>query len=216
MQLHNILILSIELLAILIGIYYWQVLSIPYRLFWLQVLLSCSNEFVAWMIQHYWGFNNVPLFNVYAIVEMLLLGTACRLLFTRSSLKKFLNIGLFAVSIYWLAVVIIDGITLFNNHVFVAIALFNVIYFFCLLIDNSIFNKKELYKQPLFLIAVASILYFATVIPFFGLMNYLTNSDMTLAIKLFKINISAAILRYSLVAAAFYLYARQAKKAYVR
>lgn len=178
-------------------------------------MLAAINEFVAWAINYYWHLNNVPMFNTYVILELWLIGSACRLYIHNSLIKRLILMGMIALTIYWLLDVIVNGIVLFKNGIFVAISLFYVVCFLTLLISKSIFSQKKIYLQPLFILAVATILYFAAIIPFFGLMNYLTTNDMSLAIKLFKINIAAAILRYALVAIAFYLYGNQAKGVHV-
>lgn len=212
----NVLVLSVELLAVFVGVYYWKYLTVVYKLFLIQCMLAFINELTAWAIQYYTDFSNSYMFNVYAIIEVWLLGAACILNISKQLARKLVVGALIALTIYWLFNVIRNGILTFNNKTVVAIAIFYVVSFFLLLINNSIFNDKKIYKQPLFVIAIAIIIYYATIIPFFALMNYLTTNNMPLAIKLFKINIVAAILRYSLVAIAFYLYGRQAKRAYVR
>lgn len=204
-----------ELLSICIGLYYWRLLLPAYRLFWVQVLLAFSTEVIARAMHHNTGFNNIILYNFYVVLEVWLLGSACRLLLKKTYLKRLIAYLLPFITVSWFVGTIIKGITVFNNWIVIVVALFYIVFYFALLLDNLIFRIQELYKQPLFLIAIAMILYYATIIPLFGMINYLTNSDMKLASKLYNINLAAVILRYALVAIAFYLYGRQAKRAHV-
>lgn len=205
-----------QLLAILAGFYCINRLTLPYKLLLLQIFLAFINDIVAWAVQKYGGYNNVILYNIYTIVEVWLLGSTCRLLLTSQKARQIVKYLLLCLTIIWIVITIVNGINIFNNWTVVTNAIFYVIFYLVLLIDKSIFSHKKLYIQPLFLISMAIIIYYATIIPLFGLMNYLTSSNMQLAGKLFKINFGAAILRYSLIAIAFYLYGRQAKRAYVR
>ncbi len=205
-----------QLAAIVAGFYCIDKLTLPYKLLLLQIIMAFINDIVAWAIQKYVGYSNVPLYNIYTIVEVWLLGSACRLLFKNPVVRRMISYLLPCLTIIWMVNTIENGISVFNNWAVISNAIFYVIFYLMLLGDNSIFTRKELYKQPLFLISMAIVVYYATIIPLFGLMNYLTNSKMQLAGKLFKINFGAAILRYLLVATAFYLYARKAKEAYVR
>ncbi|HEY9178051.1 MAG TPA: hypothetical protein VIN07_10185 [Flavipsychrobacter sp.] len=216
MQAYTVATSLFELLAILAGFYCINKLALPYKLLLLQVFLAFVNDIVAWAVQKYAGYNNVLLYNIYTVIEVWLLGSACWLLLTSSNIRQVVKYLIPCLTIVWIIITIVNGINVFNNWTVITNAIFYIIFYLVLLIDNSIFNHKKLYKQPLFLIAMAIIIYYATIIPLFGLMNYLTSNNMQLAGKLFKINFAAAILRYALVAIAFYLYGRQAKRAYVR
>ncbi len=204
-----------QLLALLAGFYCMDRLTLPYKLLLVQIFLAFINDIVAWAVQKYAGYNNVLLYNIYTVVEVWLLGSAGWLLLTSPMIRQIVKYLLPCLTIIWIVNTIINGINVFNNWAVISNAIFFIVFYLMLLIENSIFSHKKLYKQPLFLIAMAIIIYYATIIPLFGLMNYLTSSNMQLAGKLFKINFGAAILRYSLIAVAFYLYGRQAKRAYV-
>lgn len=208
-------ILFIELLAILSGAYNWKKLSLPYRLTVLLVAFAVITELTGRIISHYFHQNNVWLYNLYNPVEMWVLGFICILFVNTKVGKKTIQASLFMLSLFWCITVGYNGIFAFNNWFVVLKSLFHIVCFIVILFDNSVFNKKKIYTQPLFLLSTGMILYYATTIPLFGLMNYLVKNDSKMALKLFHINHAATAIRYALVAVAFYLYARQAKRAHV-
>ncbi len=212
----NIIITSFfELLAILAGLYCWKLLSLPYRLLLIQVVLALIIEITGWAINKYLHINNLWLFNIYAIIEVWLLGLACSMFITVRKIEKLIWFLLPLITICWIVSVFVNGFFEFNNWIVVAIAIFYVVFYIAALFSSSIFGQKKALAQPLFLVAIAIIIYYATIIPLFGLMNHLVKDNLHTANKLFKINAVAAILRYTLVSIAFYLYGRQAKRAHV-
>lgn len=215
MDTNLIIIYATELLAILSGVYALQSLSLPYKLMLLQVVLSITHDLGAWLITHILLMNSNLVFNIYVHVELWIIGYACVLFINTKFAQRLILGSILAITIYGLISTYIKGIFVFNNWLIVITALFFIVVFILLLFHNSVFTAKKAYAQPLFLIAVSVILYCATIIPLFGLYGYLVKNDVQVIDKLFSINRFGLILRYSLVAIAFYLYARQAKRGYV-
>lgn len=205
----------LELLAIIAGLACWKVLSVPYRFVLAQVVLALVVEITGWGINKYLHVNNLWLFNIYIVIEVWLLGLACSMLIPVRKIKNLIKVLLPLITVGWIAGIIIRGFFEFNNWIVVAIAVFYVFFYLIALFSSSIFGSKRVLVQPLFLMAIAIVIYYATIIPLFGLMNHLVKDNLYTAGKLFKINAFAAILRYALVAAAFYLYGKQAKRAHV-
>lgn len=212
----NIIITAFfELLAIMAGLYCWRELSLPYRFLLVQVVLAIIFEVTGWAINKFLFVNNLWLFNIYVIIEVWLLGLACSMFIATKKIKGLIRLLLALITIGWIAGIIVKGFFEFNNWVVVAMALFCVVFYMIALFSSSIFGHKKVLTQPFFLIAIAIIVYYSTIIPLIGLMNQLVKDNMHIANRLFKINATAAIVRYALIAVAFYLYGRQAKRAYV-
>ncbi|MBW7914168.1 MAG: hypothetical protein H3C54_10860 [Taibaiella sp.] len=212
----NIIITAFfELLAIMAGLYCWKELSLPYRFLLVQVVLAIIFEITGWAINKFLFVNNLWLFNIYVIIEVWLLGLVCSMFITTKKIKTLIRLLLVLITIGWIAGVIVKGFFEFNNWVVVAMAIFCVVFYMIALFNSSIFGHKKVLAQPFFLVAIAIIIYYATIIPLIGLMNQLVRDNLYIANRLFKINASVAILRYALIAIAFYLYGRQAKRAHV-
>lgn len=205
----------IQLVTLLIGLTNWSRLKLAYKLILIQVLLALIADFSAWVVSHYWHAHNGIIFNSYNVLELWLLGLAVYAFISHAQFKKFIRFVLPILTLSWLTIIIIKGPYVFNNWIVLVEAIFYLISFVFVLFNNSLFSAKEIYKQPLFLIAISVILYFSTIIPLFGLLNYLVESDANIARKLYQINNVANPVRYALVAIAFYLYAREAKRGYV-
>lgn len=215
MDIHLLVIFLLEILAIVIGLFYWKTFSFAFKLILLQVILAFTTEVFGFILSNL-AYQNVWLYNCYAIIEVWLLGMACNISMNNSPVKKTIQVSLLLLTLFWIISTFLNGLFVFNNWMVVAMALFYIVFFIIALFDNSIFNKRKIFKEPIFLVASAIIIYYSTIIPLFGLINYLVKNDSGVAFRLFLINHVAGVLRYALIAIAFYLYGKQAKRGYVR
>lgn len=208
------LMLITILVAASIGLYSWRQLLTGYKLLVLQLLSAFTVELTGVILTRS-GYSNVGMFNVYLQFDLLLLGGCGITFLKRKMIKRGMLSLLCVLSVIHIIKTISDGLYTFNNWSIVAAAIFYIVLFIIVLFDNMLFSAEKIYKQPLFLISISAIIYYSTVIPLFGLLNYLVDTDLSLADRLYTINVTAIILRYTLIAIAFYLYGRQAKRAHV-
>lgn len=215
MPIHQYLSFIVKLLVILLGFMYWNKFSIPYKLLTIQCLVVFLVEAWGKYLNTTTGQNNVSIFNGYSLVELWLLGYIGLELIPIKS-KKFFVYALVLLTVFWMYNLSSYGPTQFFNWYFVLHCFFLLILYTTVLFTKAMFNRKVLWKQPLFLICLSLIVYYACTIPLFGTINYLVQSNMKMAANLFYISHIINILRYFLIAIAFYLYGSQAKMGYVQ
>ncbi len=214
MSLYLYPIFASKIFAVIIGLVNWRLLTKPYKLIAVQVCLILLTESLGLYLNHVRQCNNVFLFNIYNILEVWLLAYIGKQFITTKFARLILPILIF-LTVYWFYCVLLRGIDEFFNWFFVVYCFFLVIIFTVILFTNALFNRKKVLGEPLFLICISIILYYGCTVPLFGVMNYLIKNDINTAARLFYISHTVEVLRYLLIAIAFYLYGRQAKRAYV-
>lgn len=215
MPLHLYTIFVIKLLAIIVGIYSWYHLSLPFRFILVHVCLALFAEVIG-RVLFTLGYNNVWFFNVFTLVDMCLMAVIACMFITKKHLKSIIYMGVAAMAIYWLYTMMHNKDGQYINTYTAVCFLFLTLLYATVLYSTTLFNAQKLYKHPVFLISIAAIIDYACSIPFYGTMNYFVTTDMDMAGRLFFISHTVNCIRYVLVAAAFYLYIPQTKRNYVR
>lgn len=209
----NIIIgLLIQVVAVVIGLAFWKSMILPYRLVIVQVGMAILCQTVARYFAVTLGENNSWIFNIYMLLEILLLVSAGLLFLKGGGVRNILSILLFAMVVYWVITYAFNDFFSLFNWFFVFSALVIVITYVLVLFNHAIFQSKKILQQPLFILSVAHVVYFACIIPLFGIISNLFVNNMMAAHKLYVINDVVNFLRYFLVAIAFYLGGLQAKK----
>lgn len=216
MPINVVIGLFIQIIAITVGLLYWKSLILSYRLIIGQVgmalLCQIGARYLAVELQQ----NNAWVFNIYLLVEVYLLTFSAFFILKNEHAKKIILMSLVVITAHWLyALGNNDFFSLFNWF-FVFSAFFIVVIYTVVLFNKAVFQSQKILLHPLFILCIAHIIYFACIIPLFGILNNLFINDMVAAQKLYVINHVVNFLRYSLVAVAFYLYGSQAKRGYVR
>ena len=216
MPINVVIGLFIQIIAITVGLLYWKSLILSYRLIIGQVgmalLCQIGARYLAVELQQ----NNAWVFNIYLLVEVYLLTFSAFFILKNEHAKKIILMSLVVITAHWLyALGNNDFFSLFNWF-FVFSAFFIVVIYTVVLFNKAVFQNQKILLHPLFILCIAHIIYFACIIPLFGILNNLFINDMVAAQKLYVINHVVNFLRYSLVALAFYLYGSQAKRGYVR
>lgn len=204
--------LGVKVVALIFGVYFWKKLDLGYKVLLAQVLFAFIAE-AAGKILSVKYYPNAWVFNIYMLIEFLLLSIAASLFITR--FKKIVIVIISCFVIAWVLQAYNSGLTKLFNWLFVLSSLGITVMYAAILFMHGMFTKRHFYSDPLFLVCVSIVVFFACIIPLFGLLNYLIKDDIIIAKKLYLINVGASIFRYSLVAIAFYLYGRQAKRAHV-
>ncbi len=211
MALDVVLALSIKIVACLLGVFSFGKLPLHYKLLLLQTLIALFVEVLGYWLGEVLAQNNLWLFNIYALIELWIIGSIGILLTLSVTGKKLQLITMSLMTVYWCVIAFIKGLDeLLSQFIFV-LAIFFIIMYIYILNRNSVFNKEKVISQPVFLFSISIILYYVTIVPLFGLLNYLVENDITTAKSLFSINQFANYFRYSLTGLVFYLCARQVK-----
>lgn len=214
MALTIILSCVIKVFCIILGLSKWRNFSTGYKIIVLQILVALFVEIGGLYIGEIQHHNNAWLYNIYLLVEVILL-TIAAVNFTKSTkLNRIFLLSATLVSSYWIYLFVTKQHNQLFNWFIIISAFLSLSMYIIVLLDNAIFSQKNLVHQPLFLLGSSIIIYYACIIPLFGVINYLLENSYAYARKLYYINQSVNILRYSLVVIALYLYGRQATHAY--
>lgn len=197
-----------ELIAIIIGLIYWKKIQPPYRVVVMQVATGFLVESVGWLIMKFHLGYNSWLFNIYSIAETLFLVVIFTLLNNNKRMHLISYVIAAVMLIWWVFTTYMQGLFILNNWYIITMALLAIVLFIALLINKTVFSGGNLYRQPVFIVSISYILFYASVIPLFGVFNYLIKTDYPLADKLQNINLGAGILRYALTGLALYLHSR--------
>lgn len=199
-----------KIITFLVGVFFIKKLATAYKLLLLQVLVALLFESYGFYLGYVKLHNNIWIFNYYLLLEAWLLSIICLAFINNVLLKKITFPILFAVSGIWLYEIMTDSIHVLANKFFIAYGLLLIVLNIAILFNRA-FSKESLFKNPVFWVAISSILYFSCVIPYKGMENYLISRSLKLAESLFDILQVVNIIRYPLIALSFYLYARQQK-----
>lgn len=207
-------IFLVIVLCIIAGVSSWKNLILPYRLILVQVVIALIFESLGVYLSIILHLSNSWLFNIYMLLELLLLGMSGTY-FIDIKYKKLVFSGVVAGTFFWIVNLFQNPFNKLYNWSYIASATVIIGIYLGVLFTVVLFRTKRILSHPLFYLCGSFILYFASVIPLFGLLNYLINDDLPMANKLFYINVSLNVFRYVMIAIAFYLYGRQAKRAHV-
>lgn len=205
-----------KIAGIVIGLYNYKIFPLQYRILVQQVTIALIAELLGKYLNVNGYNNNSWVFNIYMLIEFVLICIAGIYFISRSSAKDIVKVVLIAFVLLWFLYWHLSSIGTLFNWFFVLSSLFSVMLYAYIMLTETLFRKKNVYDNPIFIISSSVILYFACTIPLFGAIKLLIDDNVATANQLYLINAFANILRYSLVAIAFYLYGRQAKRAYVR
>lgn len=201
-----------KLIAFITGLLYLKRLPQAYKVLAIQTSIAMLVEAIGFYTGYFLNQNNLWIFNIYALIELCLL-TYIGIQLSDSHLLKKLYIPIVLLfTAYWGLFICLQGIHVMPVTFILTIAFFFILLYAYILLSNLVFKKNKIISQPLFLLSVSIIIYYASIIPLFGLFNSLIEGDIGLAEKLYDINRVANSLRYVLVGLVFYLYARQVTK----
>jgi len=205
----SLLFLPGKVFASIVGIYYFRYLPRPYRLVLLLIAIALFCESYGYYISIYRHAHNAWVFNIYMFFEALLLGVAAIYLTNNQFSKKSFLVLLILNSIIWIAVIVTNSIYAFATISMVCGCCVLTVIYIVVLYTNSLFSNEKAFKQPVFWLSIATILYFGCDIPYMGFQSYLIAHSPILVLKLENINRILDRIRYPLVAISFILLGRQ-------
>ena len=198
-----------KLFALIVGGYYFKCLTRPYRLVLYLIGIAAISESYGYYIMKHLHEHNIWLFNFYLVAEAWLMGMAAVQLLIVPWLKKVFLMLLVIGSIIWVLNVVRNSIYVFASLSMVYGLILLTVMYLAVLFTNSVFKNKNILVQPVFWLAISTILYCACDIPYMALHNYLITNAPVLSAKLISINDVLDIVRYPLVAISFILLGRQ-------
>lgn len=204
----TILCFIAELIAILLGFSYWKYMELPYRVAHFQVIIAFLVEVSGDILVG----SNGWLFNVYLLFEVLIVSRLGFYFVRKTAIHKIVIPYFILAVMFWAGSVYVKGIDAFQNTYLITYSLVFVLLFLYSLSVNHLFNASKIYKEPMFVLCLAMIVYYGGITPIFGMYNILNREFPEVARNLYNINQVLVALRYSLVAVSFWLCAKQAKR----
>jgi hypothetical protein len=198
-----------KLLAIAAGIYYFRKLYTPYRIALFLTIIALGCEIFGYYLTTSLHRNNLWLFNLYIPVEVWCLGIAAIYLVNNRKIKNTFLVLLIINTLFWVVDLVNHSFYSLTNFAMVSGCILLTTMYITILFTNSIFSNKQTLKQPVFWLCFSTILYFAGVIPLFGLQNLLSTKLLSIGKELRYINIILDIVRYPLAGISFILLGRE-------
>ncbi len=195
---------ALMLSNIIWGAFCWKKMPLPLTFILGQISIAFTFEIVGQILKHT-GHQNAMLFNLYIVLEFILLILVISLLIKKRFATR-LTVFLIVIYIgFWGKTIVCNGAGSFAAKVFLLGCLILSCCYFYLMIKISS-SKDDFIKQPTFWISLGTTIYFCSVIPLFGAFHYFeTHNKQQLGSYLYTINDIMGIIRYSFILYAFYL-----------
>ena len=207
-----ILFLIGKIFALILGGYYFRILSNPYKIVLFLTGIATISETSGYYISYILHDSNAWLFNIYMILEVWLMGLAAFYLIQNTISKYILITLILTNTAFWVYNIYSYSIYKFASTSMILGCIIMTIIYIMVLISNSLFISKNIFSQPVFWLCLSSLLYFGGDIPFMGLHNYLFEKNPKLGDQLVNINTILDIIRYPLLGISFILLGRQHSK----
>jgi len=190
--LHYITCLLLLINCVAMVIIYRQ-LPLAFKLLMAQTITAILVEVTAMQLKQH-GYKNVPLFNVYLLLEVFFLLLALK--YWQAPLTKFLSLFYLLFLGLWLFSIYRNTINHFAQNAFL-ISSFIICFLYLLFIIKLYTSNARLLTDPVFWTALGILFYFSGTIPLFSLFDYLiSNTFIHSAKNLYAINGILAIVRY--------------------
>lgn len=196
------------IVAALIGLSLWQGLNLFLKIIVCQLCISILNEFAGTIvITHFHWKNNYPLYNLYILIEAILLLGCLGLRFKHSKRHLLLlSLSLSAFLAFWLVAIIRD-FGAFANYAAICENILLLIWYLHVLYESVITDGAKLKNHMLWL-CFGIIIYAGSLIPYLCLMYYANDNYPALNKTLGNIIIVLENTRYLSTAIALFLYRR--------
>jgi hypothetical protein len=196
-------------LATFIGVYYYRYLNGFFKLILIQTVFAVLSYFSAYAVIHYQTSNNLPannhwLYNIYIVIEFVLLLMAGYVFFQTSNARKAILLGTTCFISIYITEITLDGFWQLANISLVTGGLILVVVYQFILVTSLRASSPSVIMVPELWACVGISLYFACNVPFIGLMPQLLKYNASLVDDLFYITEVLAILRYLFLCISFY------------
>jgi hypothetical protein len=195
--------------SLVIGLKIWKKATTFWRLIVISVALDAVTELIGNFYRQ--PSNSAIGFNIYILILLWLLVIAA-LYVLRSRVASAIGVSLLVLStVLWSYYMNKHGIRVFANWVFVSSSIFVSGIYFIVFIQFFSRNQLRITGQPLFWLCLAMLIYYCATIPIFSMFNYLNTNNLSLASRLYLINIALCIVYNLLVSYSFLLYHKNEK-----
>jgi|GEM_PF-1243620 len=223
---HSLLvIIAGKLIALIIGIFCFKFLFRALKIIFIQVfvalLCECYAKYLVVSFNHssinnLHIYNNTWVFNIYMLIEFILLSLAGRLLLGTKLFRIGIPVVIVLQTILWGVNIYVKGMNQFASWSFICGSIIIVAIYIAILFQHSLFTKQNILTQPVFWLCMSVILFFGCDVPYWGLHNYLDSKNLSLDRKLFIINYILNFVRYPLVAVSFLICGLNASKKHLK
>jgi len=191
--------------ALLMGIYHYRYLGVFRKIILLQVLLSFCTETAGHIIS-LWGATNNSIYNYYILLDFGLMCLAAFLMLKKKNRRRLLGITALAYFAVWLTLLLTrDAYYFLSWAYFIQSIILTILYLYLMLL---LYLRKETQDSelPNIFIYSGTIIFYGCCVPYFGLFYILQLSHPGIDRELYDIILpTLSVIRYSLVAAGFYL-----------
>jgi len=177
-------------------------LSMAMKLIVVQVAFSLSVDLLAYFSVHFWTMSNEFIYNIYMLVEFVLIGSAIYYSIHNQIIKKIIQISLFLLPIFAALSYFRLNFMQFNHIVlvlsFLLLSTYNLLY---LIVPDY---RNSVTSDPMIWVCIGHVIYFLGVTPYFAGREFMINSRPDLANELFSyINLVLVICRYFFIGIGF-------------
>jgi hypothetical protein len=192
----NSLLLTLpQLIVLILSLPFIGKLSMAMKLIVVQVAFSLLVDLLAYFSVHFWTMSNEFIYNIYMVVEFVLIGSAIYYSIQNQVVKKIILISLFALPIFAAFSYFRLNFMEFNHIVlvlsFLLLSAYNLLY---LIVPDY---RNSTASDPMIWVCIGHVIYFLGVTPYFAGREFMINSRPDLADELFSyINLVLVICRY--------------------
>lgn len=201
-----------KLTVLLIGLYYYKSMSIPYKLVLALTFLAICFESVGFYISHILHKFNAWLFNYYMQIEVVLLGVVAMYFIEQVRLKRSIPVALAFNFGIWVYCVFTNTIYKFADIAMVS-GCFLLTAWYMIILISRLDKINAFWKQPEVWLCISTILYFSCNIPNMAMSRYGATHAHFQSGNWFQslnaINQVLNILRYPLLAVSFWFAGRE-------
>jgi len=204
------------LVAFGVGLYSYKTLNLLYKVIFYQVVIAVMVYVASYAITTYQRSLKIPennqwLFNVYVLLEAVLLMTAAWIFFRERKLAWLIAVGFLIFLLAFLYQVYDSGFFQFVNYALVTEGILIVVFYLIILYIRFTSPGYIWYRSPEFWLCIGVTIYFAGIVPFYSMLKYLYTHHQKLSGILFHlINDVLGNVRYLCIALSFFLFFKQA------
>ncbi len=196
-----------------------------YKIFLIVLILTTLNETGSYVVKYLASIhkinikvNTLPNYNIFFYLRFILLALIFQSIFTRKNKLIYYCINLFyviSIVMFFVCYNLYDGIKKIHTVYYITGGVFVIVN--CLLLFyQSVNNEEEVspFEFPFFLSAVALFLLFLGILPFMGMINFLTKYNARLFENQQIIIKCLNVVFYSLISLDYYKQWKRMKSAY--
>ena len=194
------------------GIYYRRYLPDYLGFILFAVISSLLFDSLGLALRYAHLENNAPVYNIYWFFCLWFMSMAARRLINGDLFKRMMMVTPGVVTVLGIYFVWERNWTGLTNKLYLSVCIALVFSYLLVLMQLLSVNTKKLFREPVFILCITLILYYACNIPFWAYLDYLIHHENSVARKLYGlITHPLNVFMYSSIAYCFVLAARHEK-----